>query len=64
MSNRSSCFLDKQGFMYRFDDATKSVIQTASLDGEPLATYSESNELSGILDLVENSDGSSMLYVW
>ena len=64
LSNRSSCLLDKQGFMYRFDAATKSVIQTASLDGEPLATYSESNELSGILDLVENSDGSSMLYVW
>ncbi len=64
LSNRSSCFLDKQGFMYRFDDATKSVIQTASLDGEPLEVYSESNELSGILDLVETSNGSSVLYVW
>ncbi|MBR4569491.1 MAG: hypothetical protein IKO19_02310, partial [Candidatus Riflebacteria bacterium] len=47
LSNRRSCLLDKQGFMYRFDATTKKVIQTASLDGEPLATYSESNELSG-----------------
>ena len=61
MVNRQSCFMDKEGFMYRFDSATKSVIKTASLDGKPLDIYTESSNLNGILGFSE--DGST-LYVW
>lgn len=72
LSNRVSCFMDKQGFLYRFDTITKSVIKTASLDGKPLDTYNPSSDtagvtvedLNGILGLEEDSSGSSTLFVW
>jgi hypothetical protein len=76
LGTRKSCFMDKYGFMYRFDVTTKSIIKTASLDGEALETYNpnritegimgstepvDPEPLNGILGLKE--DGST-LYVW
>ena len=60
LTNRKSCFMDKYGFMYRFDSQTKSIIKTASLDGEPLETYG-SGYINGLLG--PSKDGST-LYVW
>ena len=63
MANRKSCFMDNQGFLYRYDSASKSIIKTATLDGKPLATYTENGGLNGILSLEEAQD-SSTLFVW
>ena len=55
--------MDNQGFLYRYDSASKSIIKTATLDGKSLATYTENGGLNGILSLEETQD-SSTLFVW
>ena len=70
LKNRNSCVMDKQGFIYRIDTATNSVIKTTSLNGKPIETYTHSTgsggnngNLTGIVCLDENPGGST-LYVW
>ncbi len=70
LQNRESCFMDKYGYLYRYDKITKSIIKTSSLDGKPLATTQDIKyenkalELRGILGLIypSGNDASILAY--
>ena len=61
LGTRKSCFMDKYGFMYRFDVTTKSIIKTASLDGEALETYNPNRITEGIMGSTEPVDSEPLI---
>ena len=65
-SNRSGCYVDSNGDMYRYDPSELAVVKTATLDGESIESYKFqtttttgepiSANINGVLGFEENAD--------